>query len=70
MYCTDELLKPCPFCGNKNISICSNHMDKEAVCSINNGGCGATIGWYVSIIKLRKAWNTRVKRVNYDKEAL
>ncbi len=63
----NEKLKPCPFCGSETIEINSpNGIDKEVICNLGKGGCGATVGWYVSIQKLRKAWNQRVKRVKYD----
>jgi hypothetical protein len=56
-------LKPCPFCGSNEVEINSpNHIDKEIVCHKGKGGCGACVGWYVSIIELEKAWNRR----NYD----
>ncbi len=62
----DEKLKPCPFCGNENIIIDVQGMDKRIICSINKSGCGAEVGWYLSVIELRKAWNKRVKRVKYN----
>ena len=58
-------LKPCPFCGATEpiVQINSpNKMDKEIVCHLGKGGCGARVGWYVSVIELRNAWNQRVVR--------
>ena len=49
----DGRLKPCPFCGAKEpiVEINSpNGMDKEIVCNLGAGGCGARVGWYVSIM--------------------
>jgi len=59
----EDSLKPCPFCGNKNPEINISRIDKEVICNLGKGGCGARIGWYVSIQELRRAWNQRVKRV-------
>ena len=67
----DNKLKPCPFCGFEMIEIDSpNGFDKRAICNKGKGGCGAEIGWYISIQELRKAWNQRVKRVRYEKEII
>lgn len=57
-------LKPCPFCGNEKVEI-DGQMDKRVICHKGKGGCGAEVGWYISIIELRKAWNQRVKKVKY-----
>lgn len=63
-----DSLKPCPFCGFQYPEINSpNGIDKEIICNRGKGGCGCCVGWYVSIIELRRAWNQRVKRVRYDK---
>jgi hypothetical protein len=60
---TDDKLKPCPFCGFQFPEINSpNGFDKEIVCHLGNGGCGARVGWYISIVELRRAWNKREKR--------
>ena len=59
----DGKLKPCPFCGAKEPIVESSHdrMDGEIICNKAKGGCGARVGWYASIIQLRKAWNRRAK---------
>jgi len=64
----EEGLKPCPMCGNPDVEISHKQLDKEVICNYGKGGCGLRLGWYVSIIELRKKWNTRVKRVRYEKE--
>ena len=56
-----DKLKPCPFCGNENIEIDSRDLDRRVICHKGKGGCGAEIGWFTSIIELRKAWNKRIK---------
>lgn len=68
-------LKPCPFCGGKNIVLIS--CDEEACqsciescencnmksyaycCSANQSGCGATGGWHTSVEKAKFNWNRR-----------
>jgi hypothetical protein len=58
-------LKDCPFCGAKEpiVHLREDRIDKEIICDLGKGGCGARVGWYVSIIEVRNAWNQRVKRV-------
>lgn len=59
----DGKLKPCPFCGSEEpIVMIDGRMDKRIICNKGKGGCGAEIGWYVSIIELRKAWNGRKRK--------
>lgn len=62
-------LKPCPFCGAKEpiVHIYQRSMDKQVVCDLGKGGCGACVGWYVNKQELLNAWNQRVKRVRYEK---
>ncbi len=68
-------LKPCPFCGGKNIfvgtieqiqgaaEIINTHYDNthyKAVCDFNKGGCGATTGGqYDNADDAANAWNKR-----------
>lgn len=54
-------LKSCPFCGAKEpiVHINEQRLDKEVVCDLGKGGCGARVGWYISIMELRGAWNRR-----------
>jgi len=53
-------LKPCPFCGAKEpIVEIDGRMDKRIICNQAKGGCGACVGWFVSIMELREAWNRR-----------
>ena len=54
-------LKPCPFCGNENIEIDKRDLDMRVICHKGKGGCGAELGWFISIIELRKVWNKRIK---------
>lgn len=68
-----ELL-PCPFCGNKNISIVTDNVeyslgmayDEETnfkvICSITSCGCGASSGWCDTKAKAITAWNTRTQK--------
>lgn len=66
-------LKPCPFCGNKNLIV--NTIDKVPLndepdewekthytvnCPYNDGGCGTTIAWvYDTAEEAVEAWNRR-----------
>lgn len=68
-----EELKPCPFCGCKNIVVdtchdledCENFESCEdagyysAVCDGNDGGCGASTGYRATIKAAVEAWNRR-----------
>lgn len=63
-------LKTCPFCGNKNVEICSGAEIEEdeniaecyaVVCSIHDGGCGATGGYKNTREDAAKNWNNRTE---------
>ncbi len=64
-----EQLKPCPFCGKKEIKIIHDYELYEegsggyfVVCDGKNKekGCGASSGWGADKNKVTKAWNRRV----------
>ncbi len=56
-------LKPCPFCGSRDLLIASVCGDKAVVCK----GCGAQSDWHGGIdlekaeADAKAAWNRRVK---------
>jgi len=67
-------IKPCPFCGNKNVDIFyandiaemfhAEHYDcgrdeLYIVCNANEGGCGTVSGAYYDKVSLIKGWNKR-----------
>ena len=60
-------IKPCPFCGNTNLFVgdadtIRNDGDHEyfaVCCSVTQGGCGATSGYYPYKTKAIKKWNKR-----------
>ena len=60
----EQNLKPCPFCGCKNIvvrkytAIAGTHY--YAQCDQTNGGCGAEIQSCISKKYAVEAWNRRV----------
>lgn len=68
-------LLPCPFCGLDAASFancqemrtcegfrrCAESRYVIAVCSFNNGGCGASTGFWPSAEEAAKAWNERAK---------
>lgn len=65
-----EELKPCPFCGNKNIKIFSEFdlCEREekggqltAICPYNDGGCGASGSYEETKEEATKSWNRRIK---------
>ncbi len=68
----ENKLKPCPFCGNGNITIVVDNAyhsfgiaDKDEVvnfkviCSVTSCGCGASTGWKYSKEEAIKDWNRR-----------
>lgn len=65
----EEKLKPCPFCGNNEITITvrigkNGFRDRYAVlCDYGDGGCGAESGWYHSKEEAVFAWNQRKKGI-------
>jgi Lar family restriction alleviation protein len=66
-------LKPCPFCGNKEVGIFSDSDLGEsdlgedesgqftAVCSYNIGGCGASGSYEYTREEAAARWNTRTQ---------
>lgn len=60
-------LKPCPFCGNKDVILMTRNghdgwRDRFYVlCDYNDGGCGASGGWYHHPYEAGNAWNRRAK---------
>ena len=68
-------LKPCPFCGGKNIEFCTckgledcaNFEECQSigyfsiVCNINKGGCGTNSGYYLTSEEAIEAWNRRTR---------
>ena len=63
----DIELKPCPFCGNTNLTIGTSAVlhgdddeDNYAVCcGVSEGGCGGTSGYALSKLKAVENWNKR-----------
>ena len=56
----------------QNCEMCANFEDEEMcpsyeecgyghfiVCNVNNGGCGASTGWYQTVEEAINAWNRR-----------
>ena len=66
----EQNLKPCPFCGCKNIvvrkytAIAGIHY--YAQCDQTNGGCGAICGWKATKEDAITAWNTRTPKERGD----
>lgn len=62
-----DKLKPCPFCGNKDVTLMTRRgkdgwRDRFFVlCDYNDGGCGASGGWYHYPDEAVEAWNRRVQ---------
>jgi Lar family restriction alleviation protein len=54
-----EKLKPCPFCGNEDITITEIDELYQTVCSVIRKGCGAASGYQYSRDKAINAWNRR-----------
>ena len=63
-------LKPCPFCGNKNINVVDAtfalglydtdcEVSFNVMCSVSSSGCGASTGWWDSREGAIEAWNRR-----------
>ena len=66
-------IKQCQFCGNKNIvkdgckclEACKHFEDCEeesyvaVVCNVNEGGCGASSGYYLTLSEAVSKWNRR-----------
>ena len=62
-YVEKHELKPCPFCGNKDVEICevwSGRFHGKAVnCNFTDGGCGANSGSRETEAEAIEAWNRR-----------
>jgi Lar family restriction alleviation protein len=62
-----ETLKPCPFCGGKELELyipygCIDERDQCAVvCCASRGGCGASSGHCYNTLDAIEAWNRRAK---------
>lgn len=58
-------LKPCPFCGGRNLEIDpykflkTGDLRYAVVCDYKNQGCGASSGYCTSIKEAIAAWNRR-----------
>jgi Lar family restriction alleviation protein len=63
-------LKPCPFCGNKRVSVVVDNAayslgltedaNFQITCSVTNFGCGASSGWHDTKDKAIEAWKRRI----------
>lgn len=60
-------LKPCPFCGNKNIVVLDAHSGNQVFyyvyCGLLNNGCGVQTLSFLSEKEAIKAWNTRKEQL-------
>ena len=62
---TDEILKPCPFCGKRNPVVVvrigrNGWRDKYSVlCDYDDGGCGTESGHYHYRDEAVDCWNRR-----------
>lgn len=62
-------LKPCPFCGNKDVEIHDvwdtisgkSYRGKTVLCNFDKGGCGAECGTRITEAEAIEAWNRRVE---------
>lgn len=58
-------LKPCPFCGGRNLEIDpykflkTGDLRYAVVCDYKNQGCGASTGFCTNIEEAISAWNRR-----------
>ena len=54
-------LKPCPFCGNKNIKTFDDITNGlyQVICSVVANGCGAATGYHQDKKQAIEAWNRR-----------
>lgn len=62
-------LKPCPFCGNKRVSVAvdsaayslgvTEDANFQIICSVTDFGCGASSGWHDTKGRAIEAWNRR-----------
>lgn len=70
------ILRECPFCGNKNLTIYGgykiDHGNGEyikpytVICDILKGGCGASSGYRETKVQAIKAWNMRASNIKED----
>lgn len=66
----------CPFCGNKDVTMMKRNgkdgfRDRFYVlCDYNDGGCGASGGWYHSESEAAEMWNKRACIERIDKERM
>lgn len=66
-------LKPCPFCGNKSVSVAVDNVayslgleedtNFQIICSVTAFGCGASSGWHETKAEAIEAWNRRADNV-------
>lgn len=69
----DEIgtLKPCPFCGNRDVTMITRRgkdgwRDRyHVLCDYSEGGCGASSGWYHSDDEAAESWNRREGGFHY-----
>ena len=56
-------LPPCPFCGKRALTLSRIFQGKDElfkyVCSLMDGGCGASTGFHRTEAAARKAWERR-----------
>ena len=68
---TEEIdLKPCPFCGSNDAPRLYTRHGKDGwrdrymvLCDYDDGGRGASGGWYHYIDEAVRAWNRRAKEL-------
>lgn len=55
-------LKPCPFCGSKNVRVAENRMDYLFIgYSVHCDGCGVETSYTKDKDKAIEAWNRRAE---------
>lgn len=71
---SDYAIKPCPFCGNKEVGLASEsqgvHFEMGTGhfvrCNFLKGGCGARGGSRTNKEEAIEAWNARVTSMTHD----